>query len=431
MQFISNIPWIVKILSTLGVILVANRLFKNLSLAVVIGTLALALLSGHSTATFLSISSNTLFSWANLSLLIAIAQINFLSAQMAETKIMQDLVGLIQSRLSPRVSMAVLPSVIGLLPVPGGALFSAPLVDECDIEKKSHPCLKSVINFWFRHVWEFWWPLYPGVLLAMELTGLNTLQFLIFGLPLSLAAIAAGYVFLLQKIPGGRQAASITNGEFFKRFLFLTSPIIIVVGIQACFQLFFPALTNANQHLPISLGLIVASLFLQSIRPLDSATWRRIIGEKKLYSLLLLIALIKVYAAFIDARLPDGTPLVAKLSAELTAFGIPLLVMTMLLPFISGLTTGLSLAFVGASFPIVLSFLGPDPTLAQMLATLALSYGFGLMGIMLSPVHICLLVSNEYFEAKLSSSLRFLLKPAVVVISFALLFYVLFNLLPG
>src|SRR5690554_3910290 len=139
MQFLSHIPWIVKILSTLGIILVANRLLKNLSLSVVLGALALALLSGHSTTAFLSISGHTLFSPANLSLLIVIAQINFLSVQMAETKMMQDLVGLIQSRLSPRASMAVLPAVIGLLPVPGGALFSAPLVDECDMGKKSHP----------------------------------------------------------------------------------------------------------------------------------------------------------------------------------------------------------------------------------------------------------------------------------------------------
>ena len=167
----------------------------------------------------MSISGGTLSSLSTLTLLIAITQINFLTSQMAATNMMQDLVNLIQSRVSTRASMAVLPAVIGLLPVPGGALFSAPLVANCDVDKKNDPCLKSVINFWFRHVWEFWWPLYPGVLLAMEIAGLNLFHILLYGLPLSLGMILAGYFFFLRKVPAEEAKTSAANGRFFPQFL--------------------------------------------------------------------------------------------------------------------------------------------------------------------------------------------------------------------
>ncbi len=431
MQFLSNIPWIVKILGTLGIILVANRLLRNLSLALAVGSLTLAFLSGHSAATIFSISGQTLSSLSTIGLLIAITQINILNSQMAATDMLQDLVGLIQSRVSPRTSMAVLPVVIGLLPVPGGALFSAPLVDNCDAGKNTDPCLKSVINFWFRHIWEFCWPLFPGILLAMEIGDINLFHVLLYGVPLCLSMVLTGYLFLLRKVPAREAKPVAANGRFLSRFLLLTSPIIIVVGTQSLFQVVFPELSRVYKYLPIILGNIIAALFLQSLRPLKLADWRKILRQKKIYAMTLMIAMIKVYSAFIDAKLPGGTPLVTKLSEELTAFGIPVLFLTILLPFITGLTTGLSLGFVGTSFPLIFSFLGTNPGLGQTLATLALAYGCGLMGVMISPLHVCLLVSNEYFEVKLSTSLRYLLKPAGAGIICALAFYFLFGLIPG
>ena len=68
-----------------------------------------------------------------------------------------------------RVVGAVMPALIGLLPMPGGALFSAPMVEASLHEHPVNEEQKTIINYWFRHVWEYWWPLYPGVVLAMAL----------------------------------------------------------------------------------------------------------------------------------------------------------------------------------------------------------------------------------------------------------------------
>jgi hypothetical protein len=52
-----------------------------------------------------------------------------------------------------------------------------------------------------------------------------------------------------------------------------------------------------------------------------------------------------------------------------------------------------------------------------------LAYGFGYMGMMLSPVHLCLLVTKEYFSAGLLGVLRIILPCVAVILVFCLLSY--------
>ena len=96
----------------------------------------------------------------------------------------------------------------------------------------------------------------------------------------------------------------------------------------------------------------------------------------------------------------------------------------MIIPFISGLTTGIAIGFVGASFPIVINLLGTNPELNIVLAYTVLAYGFGYIGMILSPVHVCLLVTNEYFKTNLIQNIIQLIKPASVVLACAIVMHV-------
>jgi hypothetical protein len=44
-----------------------------------------------------------------------------------------------------------------------------------------------------------------------------------------------------------------------------------------------------------------------------------------------------------------------------------------------------------------------------------LAYTFGYMGMMLSPVHLCLLVTKDYFKASLLRSYRYIIRPILAV----------------
>ncbi|MBT3375992.1 MAG: DUF401 family protein [Lentisphaerae bacterium] len=432
MDFLMGAPVLVKVLGSLGAILALNTRFRRLALSLCAGTLLLALWCGHGPSAMGLVLWRRMVSWNNLFLLVVIWQVTSLGAQMSATGVMDEMVSAVRSKLSQRVAMGLLPALIGLLPMPGGALFSAPLVDGCDGEGAVPPLLKSQINYWFRHVWEYWWPLYPGVLLALHYTKLEVWQMILLQLPLSVVAIGGGYIFLLRRIPaqpGGPRGAVLSVID--RRFVALLSPIITVVGVYTLVRLTLPAAATWNRYLPMAIGIAAAMLLVQWQRPVSADKLRTILFTRRQLSLVGIVMLVRAYGAFIEAPLANGVPLVETMRSELGQCGIPVMAIVMLLPFISGLASGLAIGFVGASFPIVVSLLGSDPTLCDMLATTALAYGFGQAGMMLSPVHVCLIVTNEHFATRLLHSLAGLLPPAFVVMVSAVLLHGLLRALSG
>jgi len=445
LSVLMDVPYIVRILVSLGVILALNRWVRNLGVSVVVGTVLLMVWSGHSVSSATRVLHGFLGSANTWFLLLVVFLVIWLSMQLAEAGVMSEMVGAVRRRLPRHGAMAVLPAVIGMLPMPGGAAFSAPMVGECDDGERVYPLLKSKTNYWFRHVWEYWWPLYPGVLLAIEKTGLAVWEFMLLQLPMSFMSIGVGSAFLLRKIkrtdtaeaasgqgdePTGDENESRTSGRDPMELVRLASPVIIVIAVYAIIRVMFPLVYETNKYLPMVTGLVVAIFGLQRGRPLSRESWKRIIFSRKAGVLALLVFLIGIYGAFIESRLPGGSMLMTEVKAELQTWGIPTVLMLVLLPFFSGLATGLAVGFVGTSFPIVMTLLGQDPAAGTLLAGTVLAFGCGYMGMILSPVHICLIVTNEHFQTRVVRSLAGLVVPSSVmgllVLLYSLLIYLMF-----
>jgi len=95
-------------------------------------------------------------------------------------------------------------------------------------------------------------------------------------------------------------------------------------------------------------------------------------------------------------------------------------------PFIMGWLTGVNQAFVGISFPMLLPIFGvghPDMVLVMF------AYVSGFVGILLSPVHLCLATTLQYFKATLRDVYKIMLAPAAVVLGAALLALVVFRVI--
>jgi hypothetical protein len=121
-----------------------------------------------------------------------------------------------------------------------------------------------------------------------------------------------------------------------------------------------------------------------------------------------------------------GTTLITGMRDEFMQTGVPLILVIMLIPFISGMVTGVAFGFVGASFPIVFALVGPDPPLAVAAATTAFAYTFGYMGMMLSPLHACFVVTAEYFKTPLFGVYRYIIGPALVILLTAIVLSALY-----
>ena len=145
--------------------------------------------------------------------------------------------------------------------------------------------------------------------------------------------------------------------------------------------------------------------------------------EKGILSMLLLVASIMIFeGVMMDSRA------VMEIRNELMAYRIPVGLIILVMPFLSGMITGIAVGFVGTSFPLIIPLFHSPDTFRYLLWA-ALAYTFGYMGMMLSPVHLCFLVTKDYFKAGLLDSYRYFLLPALTVMLSALaLFGILISL---
>jgi uncharacterized protein len=292
-----------------------------------------------------------------------------------------------------RIAMAVLPGVIGLLPSAGGAAFSAPMVQDAAAGVAMEPEHKAFINYWFRHIWECISPLYPGVVLAAAVTRIPTNSFLISQLPIPLAVVGAG-IFLGFRgipdsaVPGGRSIAEIKM--LFVTLLPITISIVLVAGI---------GMPLALAMISVVIGMFV--FYRYSAREI-AATFRESFSVN--------IVLMTVGTMAFNGML-DASGAINALPAFFKHSGVPIGVVLFALPFIVGLLTGLTVGFVGTTFPIITALLGGHPNLGSI--TFAFASGFA--GMLLSPAHLCLLLTIQYFKADMARTYRMMYLPVVVV----------------
>ncbi len=409
-------PALVKILGSLAVLLLINRWTRNLAWAAVAGLLTLGLWCGHGLTAqggspgLPAIVGHYLSAIDTWSLGLSVLLTIWLSSLMESSGAMTDLVGVVRGRCRKRTAMAVLPAVIGWLPMPGGANFSAPLVDACDEERHVEPLQKAVINYWFRHIWEYWWPLYPGVLMAAKLSHLELTTIMLLMVPLSLASVLAGWALLLRRVPDGHRDTPSPDGSparDLRRFAGLMLPILVVIAVYAALRIGLPAWTTGDaRYVPMILGVAIAIIVVGVQRRIPWPAWRSVLLSRTSGQQVLLTFLLCGFGAVIETPTPDGRLPAEILRGELANWSIPAELIMVAIPFLIGLVTGICVAFVAASFPIVLGLLGADPSAQAVMATVVLAYGAGYVGLLLSPVHFCLIQTNLHFKTGLGASIH-------------------------
>jgi hypothetical protein len=113
-----------------------------------------------------------------------------------------------------------------------------------------------------------------------------------------------------------------------------------------------------------------------------------------------------------------------RIAAELQAAHVPAILAVVSLPFIAGMVTGLAFGFVGVSFPIVLGILGAM-SIGSPAPYIALAYACGHLGQMLSPIHLCYVVSNRYFKTSFGPVYRHIVPPALATAVLTALYFLI------
>ncbi|MBN1554216.1 MAG: DUF401 family protein [Phycisphaerae bacterium] len=413
-------------LGAFGLILVLARFRVPLWVAILAGSIAVCLLLGPEGRKFMQLGQSALAGATapqSIGLILLTILLLGLSVLMRESGQLERIVELAHSVLRrPAVTMMAMPALVGLLPMPGGAIFSAPMVETASGKADVPRGLLSAINYWFRHVWEYFWPLYPGVILAMELTGLSIPYWSRLMLPASGAMILGGLIMLRGTHPDLHAKSEPPPKGAKRKLLRATASIWIILLVWA--PLYCLAKLFLGPHLPLflrgaivrygplTLGLLVSILWTIHNGKLGIAGFRKAFAKPGAYSLALLILAIMIFQHTLeDIRAPY------RIAEELKSLHVPMVLVVMILPFIAGFVTGVAVGFVGTAFPIVLSIVGVTCGLERVWIYIPLAYGFGHMGQMLSPIHVCQILSNKFFGTTYGPVYRYLLPSAILTAS--------------
>jgi integral membrane protein (TIGR00529 family) len=430
MDWLLYLPAYVKVGSSFLGILLLYRLKTPLGAAILVFSILLTLWAGAGwNGLLFQIVSFT--QPQNYLLFLIILLLLFFNEALNKTGRMGRTIAALKSWLrSKHLILAGLPALVGLLPMPAGALFSAPFVDAVDQGREIEPQQKVAINYWFRHIWEYWWPLYPGVILAMQYSGLPALKFFLIQLPFTFAAIIGGRIFILRKIKRSNDD-HVRDGRLDgAAVLSALGPIGLLVAISLVGSALLPQIgvegTLANLiAMVMGLAAALTAVFAGHASALGSTL--RMLKRADTWLMIVLVVGIQAFAAALSCPLDvAGSTLITGMRDEFIRTGIPLIVVVMLVPFISGMVTGVAFGFVGASFPIVFALVGPDPSPGVAAATTAFAYTFGYMGMMLSPLHACLVVTAEYFKTSIFGAYRYIIGPAFVILLTSILLSALY-----
>jgi len=389
---------LIRILLVFAIILLLLRKKMNIGFVMFIAASVLGLLYQMSFSSVWNTCKRTVVNEVTIMLLLALSFIRILELILREhavlTGMMNSFKAIFRNRKIVTVSM---PLLIGLMPSVGGAYFSAPMVAESTSDIDVSPEEKSFVNYWFRHPWEFILPLYPGVLLASAISGIELYHFITVNLPYAAFMMLTGFIFSMHGMKGTMK----TESHFSKKGLWNFAPILGVLVIVVAFRI----------QLHYALLGIVLFLFLFYRYKLGAL----LSAIRHGFSLDVIILILGIMF-FKETMESSGA--VTSLSKFFFDRGIPLLPILFLLPFLTGILTGITVGFVGSTFPLLVSIAG-----TTSIGALSFAFASGFLGVLLSPVHICLILTKDYFKADLWGIYRIMLLPCFIIFCLALAIY--------
>jgi integral membrane protein (TIGR00529 family) len=434
----AGIPALVKVAFVFALALVAIRFKCSVGVALVLGALAMAPLFGLPPADLGKSLLHRLFSKETLELLAIVWLILGLSRAMQLGGQLDRIVHAFAQVLGgKRITVMALPALIGLLPMPGGAAFSAPMVESVLKTDEKSGDKKTAINYWFRHIWEYWWPMYPGVILAVSLTGAATWRFMLFQIPLTVVAVTSGYFFLLRDMrsssttepsteSSGEDGESTSLKDEGKSRLFIeVFPIVLIISTLIVLSILSALSKGFEARMPLKNLPLIVSLLIGLVYVVVTNHLKRKQIEESLFPRSMLSMAVLVFGIMVFKGMLTDCGAVESLTLEMSEWGSPIIGVVILVPFISGIVTGIAVGFVGASFPLVVSLVEGAGLESQMAAYTILAYGFGYMGMMLSPVHVCLVLTRQYWNAPFGRVVRRIAGPCLCIMAAsAVLFFV-------
>lgn len=285
---------------------------------------------------------------------------------------------------SNKVTLAFMPAFLGLLPSLGGARFSAPIVQEASEGIAVDDEQKSAINLWFRHIFEFSNPLMPGVILACGIANVSIGDLIDQVGWVTILCFVLGWIFLIVplKITDPEKATNTQHDRAidWKSLILAFGPIVTSFLLIVAFDV----------QAALAMGLVVVAfipLYFWFKRPISvKSVFTESLDKKLFFNVVCILYFIQLLTVI-------GT--LDEIVNVFNNSALPQAVIIACLSFIFGVMTGMGQGYIAIVMPIV-ALMAPGNI---VLVGIAMVYGMA--GQMVTPTHLCFLVTVEYFKSRL------------------------------
>lgn len=383
-------PWHIALSGSIAVIIVCTYRKINTGITMLLGAITLGLLSGLSPFGFVEVLYHGLWNSITIMLAISILLLGILGHVLKATGALDQIIENLNALVSDiRIIAAAMPMLIGMLTVPGGAILSAPLCEEAGKRLQVSPLRQAVINNWFRHVIYFMFPLFPGLIIASELSGVSLGLYFMHNLPLTIIGAFFGFFFLFKgysgtvKVEGARFSWK-RAGLLIKSVL----PLLIILVLVVFFNLYFPLALTVGIFVAIGNYLPFNNFFYSLVDRLKTM----ILPGVKLPVVLVIIG-IMLYKEMLSK-----TEVITDMTNLVLDAGLPIIFLIAGVSFLVGMLTGDNSASVAILFPLFIPLI-PEGGLVTS-AYFAFLYAGSTAGHIISPAHPCFSLTKEYYRVE-------------------------------
>jgi hypothetical protein len=394
-------------------------LYKRVNLGITLNLTALIM-------AFLALSwqeiPNTIFRTTvdllTVSVVLATFAIMWLSQLYKETGVMNRMSESLSRIIkNPKIVLSVLPAVIGFLPVAGGALMSAPLVDSEAEKLKLKPVKKAYVNLWFRHTIFPVYPLSQVLIVAALLAGTTVPTIILRQIPVVTVMVVVGYIIGFwktsnPKIEKNQQIGNERNSDL-KKFLTAFSPILISIFVVIVLSLVSFNLSKLGLDVLIATFVGLAALVVIS-KP------SRQIFTKPLKNWGIYGITFAAYGAFLLGSVIKETGISGMFGTLVANGSVDSTVLLIVIPAALGVLTASALGGVSISIPILGGIMTLNPAMASLI------YLSAYLGYVVSPTHLCFAFTADYFKCSLGKIYKYVIPSLLITYATTLLVYFLF-----
>jgi integral membrane protein (TIGR00529 family) len=375
--------------------------FRNFDFAgsIMIAAAIIGVTSGKPLTIFIDVLLETLRDKTTWELCAAVGFITVFGYALKETRHMVELIEKLRSFVPSRFLLALIPALFGILSMPGGALMSAPFNDPESERLKLKPEHRTFINIWFRHVWYWASPISPSTLVACSIAGIALLDFIKINAPIFVLTWIIGFAISWKWI--GKEEKVEGGVKDYRGSLVGLSPILVTV-----------ALTLVAFPVWASVAVGIAMVIVMRKVNLKRATTFFTKGVK-------VDIVAAVFATLFFRYMVVDSGSVSSLLGNILGMGVPLLLLFILVPLLVGTISAQPTLGIGIVFPILMPLVAPINVYWMTIMFAGIVAGY--TG---SPLHLCLILTNQYYRSDLNKVYKYLLPGLLILLSVIVVYHV-------